>query len=408
MIQTPGYSSSAALAPGGASSNYIASAAHYEFLARRILAALRDSSRPLVLVTGNPPPNPEALSQALGTVARPGYAVTITPCGPELAGADLERSVPTAANSKATPSAAPEPGSSASASPLFLLVDVDRLSDRQIEEIYKGTLHAGQVRRAAVLLATADFYVRLERPALHFLKERIAAQFRFQEVGDDEAIAVLHNQLFSQRDRRLEARVFRHGVLVGLCAGGAVIAAGIGAFVLHPTAEQVCEASKSTGRGGSVSEQASVFQPKGEAATKLEQAGPKTETMLATSNPQPLPPPKVENKAAVAPPGMVQPPAGSSPSAVEISGLLARGDAFLSAGDITSARLFYERAANAESGLAALQLGGTFDPMILGRSGVRGIAADPAQALSWYRRARELGAGEAEQRIKALEIWSGD
>ncbi len=88
---------------------------------------------------------------------------------------------------------------------------------------------------------------------------------------------------------------------------------------------------------------------------------------------------------------------------MEIKALLGRGDAFLGTGDITSARKFYERAAAAESGLAALQLGATFDPIVLGRAGIRGLTADPVQALFWYRRARELGAGDAEQRIKALE-----
>jgi TPR repeat protein len=50
-----------------------------------------------------------------------------------------------------------------------------------------------------------------------------------------------------------------------------------------------------------------------------------------------------------------------------------------------------------------LQLGATFDPIILGyvRSG-SGLA-DPAQALSWYRRASDLGIAEAEERIKRVE-----
>jgi hypothetical protein len=52
-------------------------------------------------------------------------------------------------------------------------------------------------------------------------------------------------------------------------------------------------------------------------------------------------------------------------SAIEIAALLGRGDAFLSAGDITSARLFYERAADAGYGLAALQLGATFGSLFL-------------------------------------------
>jgi TPR repeat protein len=80
-----------------------------------------------------------------------------------------------------------------------------------------------------------------------------------------------------------------------------------------------------------------------------------------------------------------------------------RGDAFLTSGDITSARLFYERAADAGSGRAALQLGATFDPIILGYVRARSGLADPAQALLWYRRARDLGMVEAEERIKRVE-----
>ena len=79
--------------------------------------------------------------------------------------------------------------------------------------------------------------------------------------------------------------------------------------------------------------------------------------------------------------------------------LVARGDGFLSAGDIASARPFYERAADAGDGPAALRLGATFDPAFLGRVGVRGIPGDPDQASSWYRRARELG-GAAGERLK--------
>jgi TPR repeat protein len=83
-----------------------------------------------------------------------------------------------------------------------------------------------------------------------------------------------------------------------------------------------------------------------------------------------------------------------------------RGDAFLTSGDITSARLFYERAAEAGSGPAALQLGATYDPVMLGRVRGRGSLADRAQALLWYRRGRDLGMVEAEQEIKRIEASS--
>ena len=111
-------------------------------------------------------------------------------------------------------------------------------------------------------------------------------------------------------------------------------------------------------------------------------------------------------------PKTVSPPASvpSAPSAAnqslslaEIGGLVTRGDGFLSAGDIVSARLFYERAADAGSPSAALRLGATFDPGFLNRVGIRGIPGDSGQAASWYRRARDLGDVAAEQRLKDLD-----
>jgi hypothetical protein len=404
VIQTPGYLSSAALVPVGG-------AAHYEAVARRILAALRADSHPFVLVTGDPPANPQVLSKALGNVAGPGYAVTIIPCGPELRFENLERTVPRLATPKGASGAAPEPERSASASPLLVFDDCDRLSDRQIEEIYKSTLRRDQMQGTAVLLAPLDFLVRLERPALHFLKEHIAAQFRFQDVGDGEAIAFLHNQLLAQRDRRVEARGFRHGILIGLAAGGVSLAASIGVFILHSTADQVCEEPASTGRSSSVSEKVPMLRPDEEAAMSAApaEASPNaaTTSVIATAPPPlsapPSPPTKVESPPPVALPSVADPQPGPRLSASDIAVLLLRGDAFLRARDITSARLYFERAAEAGDGQAALQLGASFDPVMLDRAGIRGVTGDPAQALSWYRRARELGMAEADQPIKSLE-----
>src|SRR5215472_6593506 len=86
------------------------------------------------------------------------------------------------------------------------------------------------------------------------------------------------------------------------------------------------------------------------------------------------------------PPPTLSPP-NQRLSAAEIAALVTRGDAFLSAGDIVSARLFYERAADGGDGGAALRLGATFDPGFLSRTGVRGAPGDPSRATSWYRRA---------------------
>jgi hypothetical protein len=76
-------------------------------------------------------------------------------------------------------------------------------------------------------------------------------------------------------------------------------------------------------------------------------------------------------------------------------------------GNVASARLFYERAANAGEARAALRVGATFDPAFLGPDALRGVRSDPAEASYWYRRASDLGEPEAERRLKSLETKWG-
>ena len=90
-------------------------------------------------------------------------------------------------------------------------------------------------------------------------------------------------------------------------------------------------------------------------------------------------------------------------SATEIAALVARGDASLTTGDVASARLLYESAADSGEARAAVRLGETFDPLFLGHARLRGVPGDLGMALFWYRRARDLGATEVERRLKALE-----
>jgi TPR repeat protein len=70
--------------------------------------------------------------------------------------------------------------------------------------------------------------------------------------------------------------------------------------------------------------------------------------------------------------------------------------------DVTSARLFYERAAQAGDGQGALRMGMTFDPGFLDRSGIRGVQGAPARAISWYNRALALGNNAAEALMNNL------
>jgi TPR repeat protein len=87
--------------------------------------------------------------------------------------------------------------------------------------------------------------------------------------------------------------------------------------------------------------------------------------------------------------------------------LLEHGDALVQIGDIASARLFYERAATAGNGRAALRLGATFDPAFLERAGLHNLKGDAAAARSWYGRALDLGTAEAKQQLNSLENRQG-
>jgi hypothetical protein len=90
------------------------------------------------------------------------------------------------------------------------------------------------------------------------------------------------------------------------------------------------------------------------------------------------------------------------PDVDEVSRLVARGEAFLAQGDVATARLLLERAAEARDPRAALALGATYDPNVLKNMGAFGIKPDPERAHAWYERAVNFGSDEAGKRITAL------
>src|SRR6516162_8464788 len=95
-----------------------------------------------------------------------------------------------------------------------------------------------------------------------------------------------------------------------------------------------------------------------------------------------------------------EPEAAPRLTAIQIAELLARGDSFLHAGDVASARLFYERAADAGDWQSAIRMGATFDPAFLDRAGVRTVG-DPTKAQSWYRHALDLGAPKTDRQVES-------
>jgi hypothetical protein len=90
---------------------------------------------------------------------------------------------------------------------------------------------------------------------------------------------------------------------------------------------------------------------------------------------------------------------------IDTGPLMARGQALLGEGDIASARLFFERAAEQGDSTAMTALGRTFDPLELRRLGVLGMKGDPNRALEWYRSAASAGDASAQQSMGRLSEW---
>jgi TPR repeat protein len=79
----------------------------------------------------------------------------------------------------------------------------------------------------------------------------------------------------------------------------------------------------------------------------------------------------------------------------------------LAVGDISAARLLYERAAVAGDSKAATAVGKTYDPVFLREIAARGVRPQPELAADWYRRALEAGDAEAGARLAALRAATG-
>ena len=123
----------------------------------------------------------------------------------------------------------------------------------------------------------------------------------------------------------------------------------------------------------------------------------------------PAAPPPSEAPAAT--PAMATPPVASIPAAPpparrmdadELANLMQRAKGFLATGDLPSARLLLERAADAQEVDAALMLAQTYDPDVLGTQDVRNIIAEPAKARAWYQKAAQLGSADAQRRLAQL------
>ena len=90
-------------------------------------------------------------------------------------------------------------------------------------------------------------------------------------------------------------------------------------------------------------------------------------------------------------------------AADELAALLKRAKGLIAIGDIASARLLLERAADAQEAGAALLLAQTYDPAVLGTQDMRSITPDPAKARDWYQKAAQFGSLDAKQRLTQMQ-----
>ena len=86
----------------------------------------------------------------------------------------------------------------------------------------------------------------------------------------------------------------------------------------------------------------------------------------------------------------------------QIAFLLQRGQDLISEGNVAAARVALRLAAQANNARAAITLGATYDPAILGVLSAQGIAPDLSLARFWYTRASQLGSQEAQERLNLL------
>ncbi len=139
----------------------------------------------------------------------------------------------------------------------------------------------------------------------------------------------------------------------------------------------------------------STLQPKtGPAVTLNSRASPAAQELAMEAGTAPVITEQATSAQVSSPPRSLDPD--------QIASLLKRGIGLLKNGDIASARLCLQRAAEAGNGEAALALGSTYDPLVLKKLGIIGIAPDLVQARQWYQKAKDLGSNAAVEQLAML------
>ena len=409
MTSAGSSSSSGTFATPDAGSGYFATAEHHQHLAKGVIDALYRGG--VVLVSGDPPACLPMLVEALRTAAAPRAVIEIS-CGPGLDFSELY-------------------AGAVLPSPIYVFDDADRLSDVQIEALLDATQAmplSAPTPRAGVLLANSSFPSARGKPVQDLLEERLAARLRLGQLDRDETEAFIRYQL--PPDGGSNLLTAQRVALIAITSGGdpAVVnrlayrmfaepgaslardeaaaprarwrqTAGI--FVCLAIFGLIVGAVGSRDLGGLVG---NVLPQKDNivpaAGVPAQEAPPVASSTTGATKAAVEPAAAGSERPPAAPPSFpAAVPLGPRLSADEIAALVARGDGFLAAGDIASARLFFQRAADAGDSGAAMRMAMTFDAAFLDRAGVHGLRSDPEQAAFWYRRARDLGAVKTQPAV---------
>jgi len=106
-------------------------------------------------------------------------------------------------------------------------------------------------------------------------------------------------------------------------------------------------------------------------------------------------PPAAVPPAAVAPAQTTAVPAKPQMPPQDAAKFVAKGNELFDAGDLSAARLFFRRAAEAGDPTAAIAMGSTYDPQVLARRRIRNTG-NAEEAQRWYSLAQEMGRRSTE------------
>jgi hypothetical protein len=162
---------------------------------------------------------------------------------------------------------------------------------------------------------------------------------------------------------------------------------------------------------GGVTQVASFMQLTWKAAPQPQQPAPPAQQMAAPPQ-QPPPQSQPRPQAVASLPATTTTPPQPRADAVrelspnEIAALVRRAQEMLANGDVKAGRALLLRATEARDARAALALAKTYDPIALRQFSSADQGPDLAQARTWYQKAREWGAPEAQRQLDALASYS--